>query len=158
MLEQRIEELIAAVKSLTKAMEGRPMIVTPAPHLNPGMGAPYGALDPGFGHAPFTADPTAHHTPDQVAAGIKTPNEKPKSEDTTNTSQTSSPELPAATYDDVKRATNAVSKISREKAIAGLARFGVQSATKLAETQWAEYVAYMGKVAAGEIDPEASHV
>jgi hypothetical protein len=140
MLEQRIEELIVAVKILTEAMKSHSASVnaTSNPYTYP--------------------DPTAHHAPEQVAAGTKAPNEKQKSEDTTNTSQTSSPELPAAAYEDVKRATNAVSKISREKAIAGLARFGVQSATKLAETQWAEYVAYMGKVAAGEIDPEASHV
>jgi len=143
MLEQRIEELTAevksltaSVKSLTEAMKGRPMIVTPAPYLNP--------------TAPFTGDP-------EDKGNYNIPNEKPKSEDTTNTSQTSSPELPAATYEHVKRATNAVSKISREKAIAGLARFGVQSAMKLPETKWAEYVAYMGKVASGETDPEASH-
>lgn len=134
MLEQRIEELVAAVKSLTQAMKSHSAAVN-------AYNAPY--------PAPFTGDNEGNND---------IPNEMQKSEDTTNTSQTSSLELPAATYDDVKRATNAVSKISREKAIAGLARFGVQSATKLAETQWAEYVAYMGKVAVGEIDPETSHV
>lgn len=93
-------------------------------------------------------------------AEAKVPNEKPqdsqKSKPTTDTSKPSSPESPAVTYDDVKKATNAVSaKLGREKAIAGLARFGVQSATKLTEEQWPEYVAYMTRVAAGELDPEA---
>jgi hypothetical protein len=71
--------------------------------------------------------------------------------------KTAAPESQPVSYDDVKRATNAVSKISREKAIAGLARFGVSSATKLTEQQWPGYVDYMTKVAAAEIDPEASH-
>jgi len=129
MLEQRIEELTAAVKTLTLAIASyQSIILVPA----------------------FTGDP-------EDKGNDNIPNEMQKSEDITDTSQTSSPELPSATYDDVKRATNAVSKISRKKAIASLARFGVQSATKLAETQWAEYVAYMGKVAAGEIDPESSN-
>lgn len=137
MLEQRIEELTAAVKTLTEIMKVQYAMTS----------------DPGHSHRILDFGPKSV----VVSVSDKTPNEKPKSEDTTNTSQTSSPELPAATYEDVKRATNAVSKISREKAIAGLARFGVQIATKLAETQWAEYVAYMGKVAAGELDPEDSH-
>jgi hypothetical protein len=76
---------------------------------------------------------------------------------TTNTSPPSSSESAPVTYDDVKRATNAVSKISRDKAVAGLARFGVASATKLAEDRWREYVAYMTRVAAGELDPESAH-
>lgn len=128
MLEQRIEELTAAVKTLTLAIASYQSTV----------------LAP----VPFTVE--SEDEGDDII-----PNEK--SEDTTKTSLTSSRELPTATYDDVKRATNEVSKISRDKALAGLARFGVRSATKLAETQWAEYVAYMGKVAAGELDPEDSH-
>jgi hypothetical protein len=128
MLETRIAELTAAVEALTKAIGG--------------MNAP---------------------GPDSILRELKgapekeVPNVKQKSEDTSSTSQTSAPESKPVTYDDVKRATNAVSKISREKAIAGLARFGVQSATKLAEGQWSGYADYMTKVAAGEIDPEASH-
>jgi hypothetical protein len=97
--------------------------------------------------------------PPEVVAELKAinkdaPNEKPKSETTSNTSQDSAPGSAPVTYDDVKRATNAVSKISREKAIA---RFGVTGAMKLTEHQWPEYIAYMTKVAAGEIDPEAPH-
>jgi hypothetical protein len=106
--------------------------------------------------------PVSASLPPEVVAELKAinkdaPNETKKSETTSSTSQASSPESKPVTYDDVKRATNAVSKISREKAIAGLARFGVQSATKLAEGQWSGYVDYMTQVAAGEIDPEASH-
>jgi hypothetical protein len=133
MLEQKIELLTAAVVALTKAIGGMQVqgpIVTKE----------------------VKGDMTAHDI--KVA---EVPNEKPKSEDTSGTSQTSAPESKPVSYDDVKRATNAVSKISREKAIAGLARFGVSSATKLTEQQWPGYVDYMTKVAAGEIDPEASH-
>jgi hypothetical protein len=112
--------------------------------------------------------PTTHVSREELAAAYdgavkavtalaEVPNEKPKSETTSSTSQASSPESAPVTYDDVKRATNAVSKINREKAIAGLARFGVTGAMKLTEQQWPEYIAYMTQVAAGEIDPEASH-
>jgi hypothetical protein len=133
MLETRIAELTAAVEALTKAIGG--------------MEAP---------------GPVSASLPPEVVAELKAinkdaPNDKPKSETTSSTSQASSPGSVTVTYDDVKRATNAVSKISREKAIAGLARFGVSSAMKLTEQQWPEYIAYMTKVAAGEIDPEASH-
>jgi hypothetical protein len=133
MLETRIAELTAAVEALTKAI---------------------GSMQaPGAGSASL---------PPEVVAELKAinkdaPNETKKSETASSTSQASSPGSAPVTYDDVKRATNAVSKISREKAIAGLARFGVSSAMKLTEQQWPGYVDYMTKVAAGEIDPEASH-
>jgi hypothetical protein len=61
------------------------------------------------------------------------------------------------TYDDVKAVTIAVSKIDKAKAVAGLARFGAKNAKELQETQWSDYVVYMKRVAAGEIDPESSH-
>jgi hypothetical protein len=134
MLEQKIELLTAAVEALIKVIGG---IQVPGPDsiLHELKGAP-----------------VTNKAPKEEAS-----NETKKSEDTSSTSQTSAPESKPVSYDDVKRATNAVSKISREKAIAGLARFGVSSATKLTEQQWPGYVDYMTKVAAGEIDPEASH-
>ena len=148
MLEQKIELLTAAVEALTKAIGGMQ-----AP-------APYAAA----AHVVKAADVRENRQEGESLKDTKerlqkegVPNEKPKSEDTSSTSQTSAPESKPVSYDDVKRATNAVSKISREKAIAGLARFGVSSATKLTEQQWPGYVDYMTKVAAGEIDPEASH-
>jgi hypothetical protein len=143
MLEQKIELLTAAVETLTKAIGG--------------MQAP----GPVEKHEPRSVAPEkkSADVAEQKAkpAPTATESEQPKSEDTSSTSRTSAPESKPVSYDDVKRATNAVSKISREKAIAGLARFGVSSATKLTEQQWPGYVDYMTKVAAGEIDPEASH-
>jgi len=88
------------------------------------------------------------------------PNESPelgKSSPTTDTSPPSSTESPAVSYDDVKAVTIAVSKIDKAKAVAGLARFGAKNAKELTEEQWSDYVAYMKRVGAGEIDPESSH-
>lgn len=132
MLEQKIELLTAAVEALTKAIGGMQ-----APN-------PKGGKE--------EKDSRTTHI---EVVEVEVPNEK--SQTTSDTSQSSGAESAPVTYDDVKRATNAVSKISRDKAIAGLQRFGVASATKLTEPQWPEYVAYMTRVAAGEIDPEASH-
>lgn len=149
MLETRIAELTAAIEALTKATGG---MQVPAPAERPKVtAAEVSAERDANGGTMMDAKERA------IKAKEEVPNAKPKSEDTSSTSQTSAPESAPVTYDDVKRATTAVSKISREKAIAGLARFGVQSATKLAEGQWPGYVEYMTKVAAGEIDPEASH-
>ena len=80
-----------------------------------------------------------------------------KSSTTTDTSPPSSDESRMVTYDDVKNVTIAVSKIDKAKAVAGLARFGVQTAKALNENQWLDYVTYMERVAKGEIDPESSH-
>ena len=140
MLETRIAELTAAVEALTKAIGGMP--ASGAVEVAEVEVEVEGTRD-GMSHAEYQ--------------NARLPKESTKSPATSNTSQDSAPESKPVTYDDVKRATNAVSKISREKAIAGLARFGVQSATKLTEGQWSGYVDYMTKVAAGEIDPEASH-
>jgi hypothetical protein len=86
------------------------------------------------------------------------PNVEMKSPPTTDTSQSSFVESVPVNYDDVKRATNAVSaKHGVEKTKSALSRFGVASAKALTEAQWPEYVDYMAKVAAGELDPEASH-
>jgi hypothetical protein len=143
MLETRIAELTAAVEALTKAIGG--------------MQAP-AAIEK---HEPRSVVPEkkSADVAEQKAKPVPTAteSEQPKSETTSSTSQASSPESKPVTYDDVKRATNAVSKISREKAIAGLARFGVTGAMKLTEQQWPEYIAYMTQVAAGEIYPEDSH-
>jgi hypothetical protein len=138
MLEQKIELLTAAVEALTKVISVNVV-----------------AAGKEYATAPTIKEKKDGKTTRSEVVEIEDPNEK--SQTTSDTSQSSAPESEPVTYDDVKRATNAVSKISRDKAIAGLARFGVASATKLAEAQWPEYVAYMTRVAAGEIDPEASH-
>jgi hypothetical protein len=144
-LEAKIELLTAAVIELTAAIGG---MQAPGPE---GMRIKTITVD---GGATYVSATEKNLTETEAE---KKPRESEKSKPTSNTSESSSPESKPVTYDDVKRATNAVSKISRDKAIAGLARFGVQSATKLAEGQWSGYVEYMTKVAAGEVDPEASH-
>jgi hypothetical protein len=132
MLEARIEELTAAVIALTKAIGG--------------MQAPAG----------LTGKSAIQQVEEEVKA--EAPNAGTKSPPTTDTSQTSSGESAPVNYDDVKRATNAVSaKHGVEKTKAALSRFGVTSAKALTEAQWPEYVTYMAKVTAGELDPEASH-
>lgn len=53
------------------------------------------------------------------------------------------------TYDDVKRATNALSAAKgKGVTIAALAHFGVTRATQLTEAQWGDYVAHCEKAAA----------
>jgi hypothetical protein len=105
-------------------------------------------------------------SPEKIAENIQreideakeeVPNEQTKSSPATDTSPPSSNESQAVTYDDVKAVTIAVSKIDKAKAVAGLARFGAKNAKELQETQWSDYVVYMKRVAAGEIDPESSH-
>ena len=137
MLETKIEELIKALERNSDIMER----IHAGEHHLPAR--PAGVVSAG-------SDTTGPATKKEV------PNAETKSSPATSTSEPSSLESPPVTYDDVKRATNAVSKISRDKAVAGLARFGVTSATKLPEQRWAEYIDYMTRVAAGEIDPEAS--
>ena len=98
------------------------------------------------------ADEALQKIADNIPPFTDVPNAK--SSTTTDTSPPSSNESRTVTYDDVKNVTIAVSKIDKAKAVAGLARFGVQTAKSLTEDQWLDYVVYMGKVAAGEIDPE----
>ena len=130
MLEARIEELTKAVQGLTKALEGRTV---------------YALAEVAEG-AKLMGD----------SIKLEVPNASQKSEPTPDTSPPSSPESDAVSYDDVKRITIAVSARDKAKAVAALARFGVTSAKGLKEDQWGEYVAYMQKVASGEVDPEAS--
>jgi len=123
-----------------------------------------------MGAVPFRApDPKGYGTNEQLeeiakeakaigdSVKVEGPNEPEKSSPITDTSPTSSVESQAVTYDDVKAVTIAVSKIDKAKAVTGLARFGAKNAKELQEKQWPDYVVYMKKVAAGEIDPESSH-
>ncbi len=76
---------------------------------------------------------------------------EPISETTTDTSPPSEPESAPVTYDDVKKATNALSAaLGREVTIGALSRFGVKRATEMDEGQWAEYIEYVRKVIADE--------
>jgi len=153
MLETRIAELTAAVEALTKAIGGMQ-----APVERPKVtAAEVSAEKDANGGTLMGAKERV------IKAKEEVPNAKPKSEDTSSTSQASEPESKPVTYDDVKRATNAVSaKLGTAITRVCLQRFGAvgekgPTATKLAETQWSGYVEYMTKVATGEIDPEASH-
>lgn len=155
MLETRIEELTAAVVALTKAIQGMP---TTEVKLYPN-GPADGQTEKSVNKSAATEKATSSEAVNTARKTDEVPNDKPqgtqKSKPISDTSKPSSPESQPVGYDDVKKATNAVSaKLGREKAVAGLARFGVQSAMKLTEEQWPEYVAYMTRVAAGEIDPE----
>ena len=136
MLEVRIEELTKAVRDLTEVLKNRP----PAP-------SPLVIKD-------ATQMCSAGASPVLTVNGL--PNALPKSEPTPGTSQASSTESDPVTYEDVKRITIAVGAKDKPKAVAALARFGVTSAKGLKEDQWGEYVSYMEKVVAGEVDPEAS--
>jgi len=138
-LEAKIELLTAAVVELTRALteDKQPRAVSVAIENKPSLAS-----------APLA---TAEVVKEEV------PNEPEKSSPTTDTSQPSSIESKAVTYDDVKAVTIAVSKIDKAKAVAGLARFGAKNAKELTEEQWSDYVVYMKRVAAGEIDPESSH-
>lgn len=145
-LEAKIELLTAAVAELTRVMQTQ--------NTNP-VSAP---LDEIRATVPNSrAAIAAEEAGSSNAKDAEVPNESPKSSPTTDTSPPSSNESPAVTYDDVKAVTIAVSKIDKAKAVAGLARFGAKNAKELTEVQWSEYVAYMKRVAAGEIDPESSH-
>jgi hypothetical protein len=144
-LETKIEVLTAAVVELTRVMQTQTVLVE-MPEQRPAMSAVVEMLQK------KVAEEQAAQ-----AATEEAPNESPKSSPTTDTSPPSSNESPAVTYDDVKAVTIAVSKINKAKAVAGLARFGAKNAKELQEKQWSDYVVYMKRVAAGEIDPESSH-
>ncbi len=133
MLEQRIEELTAAVKELTFALAKSGNF--DVPNMNKWRGT---NDEPQIA----ASKPLKEETPAKV---------EPIAEEAPNVSPTSEPsELESApvSYDDVKKATNALSAAKgRDVTIATLAMFNVQKATQLVEAQWAEYVAYATKVA-----------
>ena len=80
-----------------------------------------------------------------------------KSKTITDTSPPSAPETSAVTYDDVKKLIIAISKESKDKAVASLQRFGVANGKQLTESTYPEVVAYLTRVLAGEVNPEESH-
>jgi hypothetical protein len=98
---------------------------------------------------------------DGTVKAEKVPNEKSKS--TTDTLPPSEPEFAEqleqdpVTYDDVKKLIIAISKESKDKAVAALQRFGVANGKQLTESTYPEVVAYLSKVLAGEVNPGESH-
>jgi len=81
------------------------------------------------------------------------PNEQPTI--TSDTSPSSALESKPVTYDDVKKLIIAISKESKEKAVAALSRLGVANGKELKPEQWADAVVYLSKVVDG-LDPESS--
>jgi len=158
-LEAKIELLTAAVVELTRVMQTQH---APAGSINwMHQNAQVYANPP---HATIALDEDGRAAAYKLAeaergAKEEVPNdpaeELKKSSPTTDTSPPSS--QASVSYDDVKAVTIAVSKIDKAKAVAGLARFGAKNAKELQEKQWSDYVVYMKRVAAGEIDPESSH-
>jgi hypothetical protein len=79
-----------------------------------------------------------------------------KSKTTTDTSPSSAPESVAVTYDDVKKLIIAISKESKDKAVASLQRFGVANGKQLKPEEYEAVATYLGAVLDGTIDPEES--
>jgi hypothetical protein len=146
-LESKIELLTAAVVELTRVMRTQTVLVEMPESIQKVVSA---------AQTEATAPPANEdEAKAQRDAEKEVPNAETKSSPITDISPPSS--QASVTYDDVKNVTIAVSKIDKLKAVAGLARFGVTTAKTLNESQWSDYVVYMNRVAAGEVDPEASH-
>jgi hypothetical protein len=124
MLEESIAELTKAVLALTYALNQHKAMITPITVKESVL------LEP----ADFKA---------ATALGLEVraevPNEKLNT--TIDTSPPSESESAAVSYDDVKKATNALSAAKgRDTTIAALAHFGVDRATQLVEAQWEDYI------------------
>jgi predicted membrane-bound mannosyltransferase len=133
MLETRIEELTAAVRELTAVLAAHPVAAHPV------------AANPVVVKEPKGKKPQVKEDP--IAEQTSAPDSQSASTPTTDTSQPSESESAPVTYDDVKKATNALSAAKgRDVTIDALSRFGVKRATELDEGQWADYIAYTEKV------------
>lgn len=157
-LEAKIELLTSAVVELTRVMQTSHQSSGSA--YGTAIGAGSVNYDAALQNKPQDKGPVPPANEDEAKAqrdAEKAGNDSPKPSTTTDTSPPSSNESRTVTYDDVKNVTIAVSKIDKAKAVAGLARFGVTTAKALNESQWLDYVIYMEKVVAGDVDPEASH-
>jgi hypothetical protein len=137
-LEAKIDALTSAVLGLTYALNQSRSDV--------------GAAQPEAVSIAVESKPSLATAP---IATVEVPNEKSKP--TTDTSPSSGSESVAVTYDDVKKLIIAISKKSKDKAVASLQRFGVANGKQLTEATYPEVVAYLTKVLAGEVNPEESH-
>ncbi len=137
-LEQSIQDLTAAVKVLTATIMASTAV------------APEVVKETEVTH--LVRDVPLEQFVEEQKSVIKKPKKEapptePIAKTTTDTSPPSEPESAAVTYDDVKKATNALSAAKgRDATIAVLSRFGVKRATELDEGQWADYIAYAEKV------------
>jgi hypothetical protein len=143
MLETRIEELTAAVRELIEVFTIVKSEAAKAPEV---VKEPKETKKPSRN----TGAEVKESSPPSVAATeTEVPNEQQPT--ITDISPTSESESAPVTYDDVKKATNALSAAKgRDVTIDALSRFGVKRATELDEGQWADYIAYADKVIADE--------
>jgi hypothetical protein len=123
-LEQRIEELTAAVKALTEAMGGKATTQTAS--------------------APAKEKPEAKK-PD--AASEKTAPAKSAECGEPSVSTV------ALSYGQVKEAILAIAAKNRDHATALLQRYGAKTGKDLTEAQWSEFHADAQRVIAGDYDP-----
>jgi len=131
MLEESINALTAAVLALTYAMNQRASQDPVAASLDD--------------IKPAIKEPKAK----KVEPVAQVPNVPTPSATATDTSPSSEPESAPVSYDDVKKATNALSAAKgRDVTIDALSRFGVKRATELDEGQWADYISYANRVTA----------
>lgn len=154
-LEQRIEELTAAVQALT-AVIGKVQAPEAAALNQIGQTASGLPRGPQSQWSDEEKAAVAAHQMQQTPS----PNAKPepqKSNDTSSTSDASLSESAPVSYDDVKKLVIELSKKDKEKAVAALARFGVKTAKDLAQDRWADFAAYVKDILAGGTDPEAGH-
>ena len=145
-LETDIQELTKAVLALTYAVNQAYAAPVPVAPADP-------AKEKAEVKKPIAvAAPTSPEKPAKDAT-VTTTSSKP----TTDTSLSSDPESVAVTYDDVKKLIIAISKESKDRAVAALQRFGVANGKQLTESTYPEVVAYLTKVLAGDVNPEESH-
>ena len=131
-LEQKIEDLTAAVKELAAAFNAWP---------------PQGG-------AVQSQETKTTKKPSSADSGET---KKSSPEPTKPETLASSTKAESITYDQVKEAILAISSKSRDKAVALLARYGAKSGKDLTEEQFAGFHADALRVTAGEYDPtEAS--
>jgi len=166
MLETRIEELTAAVKLLTATLAVHGIATAPIDVMahnakvledqNRAIAlTPAQSKDMQEYEAPKKSKSAASNTgPDAALEQAPVVAEQPTTQEEktiTATSQPSESESAPVTYDDVKKATNALSAAKgRDVTIDALSRFGVKRATELDEGQWADYIAYTETVTADE--------
>jgi hypothetical protein len=140
MLELRIEELTQSLEDLIKVLVDR--------------------FEPNSGMQAPRPDSIVHELKSAPLATASIKVEDPPNEPsptTTSTSQTSVEESKPIAYSDVSKLVTQIAKTDLAKAKAALARLGVKHGKELTEAQWPEAVAYLTRVANGEVDPEASH-
>ena len=153
MLEAKIEALTEQVAQLTDAVTVLKNVLLERFEINTVASAEYAAGCLGQG-GQLASGTIIKEQEQQIISEEISPNVSPT---TTATSPTSEPESKPVAYSDVSKLVTEIAKKDLAKAKAALARLGVKHGKELTEAQWPEALAYLTRVAAGEVDPEASH-